>query len=305
MRILFFVLVAFSVSAFAKGKNELVDLKDPAILGKYQINVETKEETLNTAELRFSEDKKLTLYYNNNEYELTGPDENGIVYDADDEPNCDGDEEVCMYDAHITIWLRNATVKGERTFQLQVELSTDDAFDETGKSMSTEIYKLNWSEKLANAIPYFTRANDPKELLALMESCNRVVEPTVGFGVPNSNKICTHNSTFKYRSPEKTAIKELIKFYSGKASKVKKVTPAQLKALIFEKNEENIKKLNRNKIKVPIKDLLTEARKVQNLILKYSDWIYAEAEGPDAIVYSVNRESRTVVIYQIDVPYKL
>ncbi|MGE3759387.1 MAG: hypothetical protein AB7H97_16610 [Pseudobdellovibrionaceae bacterium] len=305
MRIFIGILLFFSVTTFAKGKGEIVDLKDQAILGKYEINVPTDDESLDSAELRISEDKKLTLYYNNNEYELTGPDKNGVVYSGDDEPNCDGDEPTCYYDVHTTVWLKSARVKGKQTYQLQVEIERDDAFDETGKSMSTEYYTLNWSEELANAIPFFTRANAPNELGELMENCNKAVEPTVGFGVSNSNDICTFNSTFKYRSPEKTAIRELIKFYSGRNSKVQKITAAQLQALVFDKNEEIIKNLDDKKIKVPVKDLLAEARKVQKIILKYSDWIYAKTKGPSAIVYSVNRASRTVVIYHIDVPYKL
>lgn len=302
MRILLSVLMTMSLSAFAKGTKEAVDLKDPSILGKYEITKATGEETLDEAELRYNEDNKLTLYYNNNEYELTGPDEKGIVYDGDDEPNCDGDEQSCMYDSHITIWLK--TDARDDVPKIEVELTTDDAFDESGKSLATNNYKLRWTKKLANAIPYFTNASDPKELKALMEECAKIAGPEVGHALGNDKLICTINSTFKYRTPEKAAINALIKYYSGNNKKVKKMSPAQLKAKVFAKNEAKIKELDRKELKGSLKDLLVQARKVQNLILKYSDLIYAEDRGPSAVVYSVNRAAKTVVVYQIDIPYK-
>ena len=77
------------------------------------------------------------------------------------------------------------------------------------------------------------------------------------------------------------------------------MTASQLKTKVFAKVEEKLNKLKSEKVGVQIKDVIEQSLKLQNLIVNYSDLIFVDKRAPAALVFSVNRSSHTIVIYQI------
>ncbi len=291
-------LAFWALPSFASSK-----LDNPDILGEYTLQPRNKNSDVQTAQIRINVDKKIvvTLNDDDNEFELTEPNAKGVIYDGDDEPNCDGDEENCYYNASTVIRLKTKGRGSKAVPQLQVTIEKVNAFNESGDDDSTTTYVLNWSRELPDALPFFTNAKTPASLSALLESCKTLVVPTVGQGgIGNFSDICTSTNTYDYRGGFSEAFKYMLRARGGGSKKeTKKITPARLQSKVFGAVDKMIDGLESKDLKVSKKQLKAEVKKIETYILENSELLYLYQYTDTAIVFSVNKNEKVITIYHI------
>ena len=277
-------------------------LNNPVILGEYQLKKADKKSEVQKAELRYNVQNQLVVILDRNEqeFEISGPDKNGVIFEGTDEPNCDGDEPACYFDAETKITLTSTKVNGDEVPQLVVEITVANAWkeDEAGEKTT---YVLNWVKELPNAIPFYTEAKNPRELDKVLTACKKVVEPTVGHGgVGNEADICGLGiETYHYRG----SVGQTLSYFKKERIVTKKrlirLNEETLNTRVFAGAEAKIKALNPNELKVGRKALIAESRKLKNYILKTSDIIYYYQFSNTAVLVTFNTGEQTITEYMI------
>jgi hypothetical protein len=271
-------------------------LDDPAILGEYALTPANKSAELQSVELIYNPSNELTLNTIDNEYILTGPDKDGVIFEEDGEPNCDGDEGQCWYDVHTVARLgkvKNAA--GEEVPQIGLEITRADAFDDSGKSEETLVYVFTWSKTLPYATPYYLETATPADLAKINTDCmatlNRMTMDINSF--TNPIDICPNPATYKYRDSIDDAFAYYIKSWYGPKSKdVKLLTPAQAKSKIFAKAKALARVYNGKSGPVDSKMLLDQINTVEAYALK-ADKIYFIQYLKEANLYLVDLKEQT------------
>lgn len=119
------------------------------------------------------------------------PDAKGVIHDSDDKPKGDGGEES---DEDITpIKIRCPLPATAGKARMDVDILSDDAFDQSGNPADTTTYRLSWRRELADGV--YINIENPPELNGLVESCDQVVAPTIGRGISDEADICTSSVT--------------------------------------------------------------------------------------------------------------
>jgi len=288
------ILLILTLWAGAAGATSF-RLDDPKILGEYVLAKADKRSEVQTAQIRYDADNQLVIDFRDDDegFPLSNPDKKGVILDYQDEPNCDGDEQACYYDAQISVTL-GSTVnkKGVEIPQLTIEITSVNAYDEKDAGETTT-YVLNWSREIPNAIAYYTNVPNPAQLTNLVQACEKVVEPTIGYGgISNAGDICTRPATVKLRDPLNEAMTAYIEDQGGRGVRV--VSATELESLVFAPALEVIKKYDVNEIKVPQAALLAEAVKMQKYIVANSDAVYYHQYVYWAVLYIVNSKTKLV-----------
>jgi hypothetical protein len=298
MKSILLICSLISASAWASSYK----LTDEDILGKYVLHKANKKSDVQWAEVKFNTDNKLVVITNrdDNQYELTGPDKNDLVFTGTDEANCDGDEPSCVYDAETKIWL--SKVKGGP--QLTIDISTDDAFDESGKSAETTEYLLDWDKDIPDAIPFYTNMKkNPKPVETLIAACKAAIKSELGKAISNAGEICSNPNSVKYRGDFDKAWKWFVNDWVGEhnAKDVKKYSDKKLQGL-FDKQIEEINKIaDKDLVKLSKADLVQQATKVQKYISENSDSVYVHLVSGNVSVFSINEKAKIIVNYTLDI----
>lgn len=279
-------------------------LDDPAILGKYKLAKAKKDSEVQSVELIYNHDNELMVYTdrNGNEYVLhEKPDKNGVIFDSEDEPNCDGDEPHCYYDSRTTITLTKTTVRGREIPQLILSITQSNAWDETGQDDFTSTYILNWSKPLAYAIPFYLNAKDPREWQVIQKNCRQTVEPTEGLGGLNSPwEVCAASETKKYRDTLEKAWPYYAKDNFADKSKVKRITANDIKRRVFRKVISIINKYDDRELKVSKDKLREQVRLQQDYVLANYDTFYHYQYFDTAYVIAVDTKQKLIFEMRID-----
>lgn len=287
------------------------DLTDEEILGLYTLETPNKKSQLQKAELIYNNDNVLvvTTDRNDSEYELSGPDKNGVIYEGEDEPNCDGDEPVCMFDSRTVITLRKGVVGGVETPQLAIEITESNAWDEYGKDDTTTIYILNWNKPLKHAIPYFVNIKVPAaEKLA--ESCAEALghlEREDGADYTNSNDICPRPRSVQLRKSFDESLAAYMNYQtSGGRTKrdLKELTAAQMKRDVFNKVRAIARKYKPQKANSASQaDVLDQIDKIEDFVAQ-GDILYTYRFVRDAVIVVVDSKKMQATTFNIKVTNK-
>lgn len=271
-----------------------VHFSDESILGQYTAETTTPATEIKAATLRFNADNQLVLTTDryDQEYVLSNVGDSDVVFDEDGEPNCDGDEPSCYYDAHTQIRL-GRDAKGIP--QVVISITTMDAFDDTGTSQETNTTALKWANTIPDAHSFYLNVAVPADLAKVMADCKAAVTPTIGFGgVNNWTTICTDLvSTVLFRDEIDVALPYLWKASAG-SEKVKELTKKEFRTVVLAGALKRLKALDQKKLKVERKFLVAQFMSVANYILNQSDRIFVFQFADTAFVYSVNTKTKMI-----------
>ena len=295
MKALFFAALSFTICAQAGPS-----IKDPALLGQYTLVKPNAKSELKTAKLVYNHDNVLVVMTdrNDSEYEISEPNEKGVIFDFQDEPNCDGDEPHCFYDSQVTVKLGSGKdVNDNAVPQILIEITVSDAWDDSGVSYTKETYVLNWSKALADANPYYLNVKAPADLAALSKKCKATLAK-IAFddkvSYLNSNDICPYVSAFEYRASFKDAFTQIKTDWVGEkqVSKVKLLTPTQVKAEIFDKAKALAAKY---KAKGPVtsKMIIEQINKIEAYVASKSK-VYAYQSLRGMSMFVVDEETKII-----------
>ena len=294
---LLFSLIFVASSAFAKDYK----LTDPAILGEYKLENANRKSEIKKAELVYNEDQVLVVRVDRNdeEYELSGPDKNGVVFEGEDECNAgSGDEPNCYYDAETIIKLDSVTVRGETIPQLTIQITVMDGYDEDYQK--TTKYVLNWSRELNHAIPYYTNTKNPRALHQIIETCNRELNDLEYDDVTrytNTNDICPFARSVKYRDLNK-ALAALQKTDLGED--MKEVTESEAKQLFQQAKNLAKKYKGKGGSSVTPKKIVEQINKVEEYVLA-ADQIYYYPFFDSAEFVIVNKDKKIITRFGIQI----
>ena len=289
------LILIFAVSgafAFATDQKQ----SDPKLLGEYHLLTPNAKSEIQWAQVKYNNDNDLVVLVDRNEeeYLVSDPLAEGIIYSEDGEPNCDGGEDACYFDVHTTIKMVDVPSGKPR---LSIELSVADAFDESGKSEEKTTYTLEWAKEIPDAIPFYTNQKHPTALQNVLDACEAAVRPTVGFGgVSNTSLICTRPTSFAMRDPIDESFKYFLKDWDSK-HKSKEISAKEMQKTVFADAESAIKKLNASELKVSQAELINQNREIQNYILLNSNKFYFHPYVRSTIVIAVNTESKHITRY--------
>ena len=287
-----YILLALALSnslAMAAG----FKLNDPSILGEYRLSRANKKSELQVAQIRYNVDNKLVVMVDrlDQEFELSGPDKNGVIYEGEDDPNCgSGDEPSCMFDANTKIRLVSAKVGGEWIPQLIVEVTEVDAYVD-GDAGTDYKWVLNWSRSIPDAIPYYISAEVPKEFARIIESCKKELKDESSV---NEMDVCSFTRAYTYRGSETRAVNKYIKDNARKDRKMKQISEKTLTGKIFAGVNAWINGLDQRDLKMKKSEILAQSKKIQNFIVENCDKIYFEQGYNDANLLCVNTEEARI-----------
>lgn len=302
MKAIFFAALSFSVLAQAAPS-----IKDASFLGQYNLVKADSKSELQSAKLVYNHSSTLVIQTDRNEdeYELSEPNKDGVIASVQGEPNCDGGEDVCTYDAEVVIkLLPGVNDKNETVPQLSIEITTDNAFDDSGNSQDTQTYILNWTNKLDDAIPYYVEVETPADIKAIAAQCSAALakiqfDDKVSY--LNSNDVCPHPTSVVYRDSFDTAFKALKNEWVGEKqmSKIKLLTPAQVKSEIFNKAKALARKYT-GKVggTVTAKDIVAQIEKIEGYV-KSKDKVYAYPSVRGMAMFVVDSKAQTIVQFDI------
>lgn len=273
--LVFVTTLAFAAKSTAATMPEATD---PVLLGQYTLAKPDPKSDLKVASVIYNNANQLILNEDrlDTEYALTGPDKNGILYDGEDEPNCDGDESACYYDSRTLIKLAMiAKPDGSLIPQITISITSTNAFAEDGKvDESTTNYVLNWTNEIADAIPFYLNAKPSAAVAALMIDCETVVKPTVGHGgVGNTREVCGAVSAYKFRSTFAEAFPYFLKSAKG------------TKAITVDKFKEKLQ---------------DQVDAIRDFIANNSDKLYYRQSTTTAYVYSVDLKTSTITEFRLE-----
>ena len=103
---------------------------------------------------------------------MATPDDSGIIVQSNDEPNCGGEEEHCLYDGQVIVQLSTGVNQvGQTVPQLTIGITVYDAWDEPGVAYDSQSYVLNWTGRLPDAILYYLNVEIPADLGKIVTDC--------------------------------------------------------------------------------------------------------------------------------------
>ncbi len=283
-------------SSFLKSARPSVRLGDAAILGQYELLKPTSKSGLNLAQVRINSENKLvvTTDLNDQEYELTGPDKNGVVYDGQDEPNCDGDEQRCLYDSRTIIKLTmENNAAGDVVPHLEIQITETNAFDESGKDEANYTWKLAWLKALPDSVSlFFKTANDAKTQ-AIYDHCEAVIAPSIGSGI--SSGFCPTVYSYDLKATVAQSMKAI--FHEESAKNVKVISADQLQEQI-ELAVKLVDKVERSGQRVSVALLQGELRAYADYTLSNYDKIYFQQFADIAVIHASNSKTKTAIKFQ-------
>jgi len=279
---------------------ETYKLDDPAILGSYGFNSPTIEPQFESLEIRYNLDNVLVVVRDGDyEYELTEPDENGVIYQGEDEPNCgSGDEANCLWDSNITITLvKGETFNGDEGPQLRFELTVSDAYDETYEE--TYSYVLGWRAEIPDAVPYYYNAEATAELEHRVELCKAAANEA---GLWNANDYCSFTSNFRLREgvdPD-LALEDLVQDWSD--GDVILASTEDLNVQLFDVLKKNLAAEEDLQDLKKFAAVASKVDAVKDYIFESSSKTYLEIEEYGSVkVYSLDTQNRMVNIYYFSI----
>lgn len=298
MKYLSITMLLLSQSLFAAD----FSLSDPSILGEYTLSPAKKKSEVQSAKLRINPDNKLVLEVDRNtaDYELTGPDDSGLVFNGDDEPNCDGDEPACYYDAQTTISLDSVKVGGKDVPQLTLKITEVNAFDdEDGGTINT--YVLRFAHSLPDGIPFYTNTKLPAKLASLIKDCENAINPKKSVAGHVKSLVCTRSQTYEYRGSLRETLKYLFNDqYGTEAKKPKQITEARLKKSIFPMIAKAIKSLG-NDEDTKNSVMAAQSREMRKYVLEAADRIYYIPYIDSGHIYVVDEESKLITLMRFKI----
>jgi len=304
MRLFLLSLVLLSASAHAANN----DLKDSRILGLYELQPPNSKSDLQKAELIYNTDNALVVVVDRNdqEYELSAPNAQGVIFEGEDEPNCGGEETKCWYDSHTEIKLQMVNVGGQEIPQLKIKITQSNAWDDKGEDDTTITYVLNWTQPLDYAIPYYVNIANPPDLVRLASQCQaamRDIEYEDGAGYLIYNDICPHAYSVQLREPFAKSLDYYLKeLLPRKANRgFKEVTAAQLRTQVFEGARALARKYQPNDQGSPSRaDVLEQIAKIEQYATQ-SELVYVYVNGDDAMMVLVDPKRKTASSFDIKV----
>jgi len=299
MKTFLFLALSFSVAAHAAQS-----VKDYALLGEYKLVKTNAKSEIQTAKLVYNHDSQLVVMTDRSEdfeYQVSEANDKGVIVDFQDEPNCDGDEAHCYYDSQVLIKLGSAVAaNGQSVPQLSIEVTSSDAWDESGKTFETNTYVLNYSKPLADAIPFYINFESPADLKDLSAECNAKLNEIAyddATSYLGAQEICPilSSATVMYRDSFEDAFAQIKVDYAGKklAAQVKLLSAAQIKSEVFDKAKALAAKYKASKGTVTAKDILEQLNKVQAYVSS-KDQVYAYSSLRGVSLFVVEKEAKLV-----------
>ncbi|MCB9073604.1 MAG: hypothetical protein H6623_08275 [Bdellovibrionaceae bacterium] len=308
MRLLSIVIFIFA-AATCSAQSKAWQIYDPAALGEYTLIKKNSKSDVQKAELIYNNDNQLVVRTDrfDQEYELSSGDKDGVVYTGEDEPNCDGGEDVCEYDLQTTIKLLSTTVDGKEMPQLSIEITIANAWDEDGKDNYTNTYILNWSKTLPYAIPFYLNALVPEEAQALNQSCmENLKDIEYDFETTSyhsATDICPNPDYFTYRNDLDEAFPYLKNGWLGKkhASQVQEVSKEDVKKLVFDAAKNLAQQYQAKKASLTSATIISEIEKIESYALNAGDRYFIYPNYRSMGMFIANTKNKTIVRLMIQV----
>lgn len=274
-----FATFGFSIATYA------YDLKDLAILGEYTLVKPDSKADIQRAELIYNSDNELVLRTERgpDDYRLSNPDRDGVVFKGEDEANCDGGEYTCSYDSSTVIKLLSTKdAYGNTIPQISIKIITSYAWrtdcgglDDNGNDQPAceddeQTYVLNWNKRLEYSIPFYTNFDNPP-LQKMNKSCMERLKDVSFYDISprylNAYDICGYLNSFKYRDNFDAAFPYVLKDWVGGNQDQPSEKSAQEILAIFDQAKSLAKTYKANG-KVTSQDLLEEIEKLKSYVLK-------------------------------------
>jgi|GEM_PF-2909212 len=281
MKSILTLLCLLTFPAFAKTH---FDLNDKAILGTYKLVKPDKKSDLKTARIKINSSRKLVITTDrtDDEYELTGPDEKGVIYsDNSGEPNCDGDESSCSYDAAVEIKLGSTKGDDGDIPQVKIEITVAYAWDKNCGEHDGEKackddhfeYVLNWSGTNPDDVSYYKELKNTR-LQKLSKACDDVMgdlfveTPRVNYF---GRDLCSAPvSSFHYRSSFEEAFPYVLQeWLGGNQKQPEEVKASEVKALFARAKKLASLYKNDKAGKVTSEEMIAQVEKIEAEVLKY------------------------------------
>lgn len=293
----FIVVLAIALSSTAYASS--YSLKDPAILGKYVLNQVNKLSSIQTAEIRYDADEKLTLFisHTGDSIPIEEIADDGLINAAGGVDKCEG-EDCAEGDTANPMDIR--LIKGDKGQpQLVIELTWADTTDEDDKNGETVSYVLDWTNSIPNAISFYTNMEAPAALQGAIDSCLEVVAPAASDNGPISSEYetCPSVNVYKYRSTIEEAMPWFLK-ESRLVRGTKEVPFAEMQSALTDE-EEYLAGLPSKGLKVKPSKIAAAFRKEADHLIKNADRAYAHENDGSVSYYAINTKNHTITTFDL------
>jgi len=316
MKTLLTLICLLATPAFAKNAYKL---DDPAIMGSYKLAKADKKSDLQSARIGINSEKKLTLTEDrdDNEFELTGPDKNGVIYSDDSgEANCDGDESSCSYDASTKITLLSTTdKKGNVIPQIKIDIVVSyawqsdcgDGQDQPDCTDENYSYVLNWSNSNPDDVSPYTDIQNTR-LQKAADACRKALGQDF-IEIAKANyfawDFCAAPvASMSISTDFDTAFKSIEDVYVGGNQKnPKEISVDDVKDLFAQSTKlAKAYKDDGKDVKVTSADMQNQIQKIQAAVLEYDRFFAIPKMGDDDLnvyVFAYDTKAKIVSKFQI------